>query len=122
MGIWSPVSLLLLLWCKGEYVGKDHLGNRYYRGKPRKGYKHERRWVSYSDTPEATMIPPEWHGWMHHQSNTVPDPEAMSYRRAWQKPHTPNLTSTDAAYRPAGHVLSGGKRAKATGDYEAWRP
>ena len=42
--------------------------------------------------------------------------------RAWQKPHVPNLTGTADSYRPAGHDYQGGKRAKATGDYEAWTP
>ncbi|MDP6219258.1 MAG: NADH:ubiquinone oxidoreductase subunit NDUFA12, partial [Alphaproteobacteria bacterium] len=34
----------------------------------------------------------------------------------------PNLTGTKFAHRPAGHVLKGGKRAAATGDYEPWSP
>ena len=29
---------------------------------------------------------------------------------------------TADSYRPAGHDYQGGKRAKATGDYEAWTP
>ena len=32
------------------------------------------------------------------------------------------MTGTENAYLPPGHTLEGGKRAKATGDYEAWRP
>jgi NADH:ubiquinone oxidoreductase subunit len=43
-------------------------------------------------------------------------------QRAWQKPHEPNLTGTDLAYRPPGHVLKGGARAPASGDYEPWVP
>ena len=121
-GVLSPVSFQLLLWRKGEYVGTDYFGNKYYRGKARKGYKRERRFVSYSGDIEASSIPPEWHGWMHHQTDVVPQADAPSFRRSWQKPHTPNATSTPDAYRPKGHVLSGGKRDKATGDYEAWTP
>jgi len=34
----------------------------------------------------------------------------------------PNLTGTAEAYRPPGHVLAGGQRDKATGDYEPWKP
>ena len=33
-----------------------------------------------------------------------------------------NLTGTANAYRPAGALESGGVRAAATGDYEAWNP
>jgi NADH:ubiquinone oxidoreductase subunit len=122
MGVMSPLSFQLLLMQKGQYVGKDQLGNKYYKGKPRKGYRHDRRWVVYSGAPEASSVPPEWHGWLHHQSDTVPSEDGPSFRRSWQKPHTPNLTSTDMAYRPPGHALAKGKRDKATGDYEAWSP
>jgi len=44
------------------------------------------------------------------------------FRQSWQKPYQPNMTGTDRAYLPPGHTLEGGKRGKATGDYEAWRP
>ncbi|HEY8963646.1 MAG TPA: NADH:ubiquinone oxidoreductase subunit NDUFA12 [Alphaproteobacteria bacterium] len=118
----SPISFLLTVWRKGEYVGTDQLGNKYYRADARKGYKHEQRWVLYAGEPEASAIPPEWHGWMHHQTDVVPNTGNLSYRKDWQKPHEPNRTGTTLAYNPPGHILSGGKRAAATGDYEAWRP
>ncbi|MCA3752516.1 MAG: NADH:ubiquinone oxidoreductase subunit NDUFA12, partial [Phenylobacterium sp.] len=34
----------------------------------------------------------------------------------------PNLTGTIHAWRPKGSITRGGERARATGDYEAWRP
>ena len=103
-------------------VGADASGNRYYRAKPRRGYKLDRRWVVYKGAPEASRVPPEWHGWLHHQSDAVPSSDTAAPRRVWQKPHVQNLTGTTQAYRPPGHVLSGGQRDKATGDYEAWTP
>jgi len=105
---------------RGEKMGVDVLGNVYYRGKARKGYKRERRWVMYDGVPEASSVPPEWHGWLHHQTDAIPSEE--SFRRSWQKPPQANMTGTKQAYRPPGHVLEGGKRDKATGDYEAWKP
>ncbi len=109
----------------GELAGSDQFGNRYYRS-ARKAGKHvvnkrERRWVKYKGAPEASMVPPEWHAWLHH---TVQDPpqEQNPLRRPWQKPYEPNQTGTDDAYRPPGHVLEGFRRDKATGDYEAWTP
>jgi NADH:ubiquinone oxidoreductase subunit len=42
--------------------------------------------------------------------------------RDWQKPHIPNLTGTGLAYRPPGHTLQGGQRARSGGDYEPWQP
>jgi NADH:ubiquinone oxidoreductase subunit len=123
LGALSPAHIHFVTMVTGAAkVGTDSLGNRYFRAKPRKGYKRERRWVLYKGAPEASMVPPEWHGWLHHQTDAIPSDNTGSYRRIWQKPHQPNLTGTDAAYRPPGHLLKGGVRDKATGDYEAWKP
>lgn len=122
-GALSPVHINWVTMMSGStMVGKDSQGNKYYRARPRKGYKRERRWVLYNGEPEASRVPPEWHGWLHHQSNTYPVVNDLSFRREWQKPHKQNMTGTKSAYRPPGHVLSGGQREKATGDYEAWQP
>ena len=123
LGVLSPAHISLFTMMKSkERVGEDALGNVYYRGKARPGYKLERRWVVYKDVPEASNVPPEWHGWLHHQTDAIPASEEKSFRRPWQKPHQPNLTGTTGAYRPPGHILEGGQRDKATGDYEAWSP
>jgi len=123
LGSLSPAHIIMVTFLsRAKKVGTDSQGNVYYRAKPRKGYKNERRWVMYNGVAEASKIPPEWHGWIHHQTDDVPDSNAPSYRRVWQKPHVQNLTGTKAAYRPPGHVLMGGQRDKATGDYEAWKP
>ena len=112
--------LLHTTFC-GKAAGQDHLGNRYYRGKPRFKGGRERRWVIYKNEIEASLVPPEWHGWLHHQTDVVP-PRDSRHRKDWQKPHQPNVTGTDAAYLPPGHTLKGGKRDAATGDYTAWQP
>lgn len=123
LGSLSPAHITFVTLTSGaKTVGTDALGNKYYRAKPRKGYNRERRWVIYKGAPEASSVPPEWHGWLHHQTNDVPSENDLSFRRPWQKPHTPNLTGTNQAYRPPGHILQGGQRDKATGDYEAWKP
>jgi NADH:ubiquinone oxidoreductase subunit len=133
MGLFKPIATLLgalspahihfvTLVSGAKRAGTDSSGNVYYRAKPRKGYKYERRWVIYKGEPEASAVPPEWHGWLHHQTDTVPDGNAPSFRRPWQKPHEANMTGTTNAYRPPGHILQGGKRDKASGDYEAWTP
>ncbi len=123
LGVLSPAHIsLFTMTSRGKKIGVDTAGNTYYEAPARKGYKRPRRWVMYKGTPEASKVPPEWHGWLHHQTNTVPDESRESFRRPWQKPHKPNMTGTNKAYRPPGHILSGGKRDKATGDYEAWTP
>jgi NADH:ubiquinone oxidoreductase subunit len=55
-----------------------------------------------------------------HYTTDSPLPE--NRRRAWQKPHLPNVTGTAASYRPPGHDYSGGRRAAAAGDYQPWTP
>lgn len=105
----------------GIEVGHDDFGNRYYRSRHTPKGTRERRWVIYAGEPEASKIPPEWHIWLHHISEAPLTPQD-GFNKPWQKPHQQNLTGTDQAYFPPGHVLEGGKRHKATGDYQAWQP
>jgi NADH:ubiquinone oxidoreductase subunit len=108
-------------WRKGERVGTDEYGNIYYRAKDASHNEGERRWVIYNGEAEASMVPQGWYGWLHHTSDEVPSEN--SYKpREWEQPHEPNLTGTPKAYRPDGSILGKGKRAAATGDYQAWRP
>jgi NADH:ubiquinone oxidoreductase subunit len=103
----------------GQLVGKDAVGNIYYQAKSTRAGVRRRRWVMYKGEVEASTIPPEWHAWLHYTTD-LPIPETV--RRAWQKPHEPNLTGTPLGYRPPGSDYLGGHRAPATGDYEAWTP
>jgi NADH:ubiquinone oxidoreductase subunit len=102
-------------WLYGEEVGQDPFGNRYFRHK--KGER--KRWVLYKGEAEASKVPPEWHAWLHYTTDAFP---TATQPLPWQKEHVPNLTGTPEAYRPAGALERGGKRARATGDYEAWQP
>lgn len=107
---------------RGQLVGADQFGNRYYQDRLR-ARKHERRkrWVMYKGKPEASKVPADWHGWLHYTLDTPPTKRTV-YHHDWEKPHLPNLTGTVNAYVPPGHLRLGGKRAKSTADYEAWRP
>jgi NADH:ubiquinone oxidoreductase subunit len=108
----------------GEFVGDDESGNRYYRtrnGKIDRTLGFERRWVVYNGIAEASKVPPDWHGWLHHVVDVPPTQEATK-THPWEKPHRPNLTGTPGAYRPSGSTLGQGRRPKATGDYKAWTP
>jgi len=107
---------LLTTWFSGVLVGKDAYGNRYYRSR-----KGDRRWVIYAGTVEASRVPPEWHGWLHH-TFALPPTEDPPKLRPWEAEHLPNLTGTAEAYHPEGSLWKDGKRPPATGDYEAWRP
>ena len=106
----------LALWRGFSFVGSDEMGNRYYQAK-----RGSRRWVTYNGPAEASMIPPGWHGWMHHRTD-VPPSVAAYVPRGWEKPHLPNRTGTPLAYRPDGSLLNRGERPRVTGDYDAWSP
>jgi len=107
------VGTRLLTWLRGELVGTDSYGNRYYRDRGatplRRGggrFSREKRWVIYNGEPEASKVPPEWHAWLHHTVNEVP--RADRPRHSWKKPHQPNMTGTRYAYYPPGSILRGG--------------
>lgn len=101
-------------------IGNDAFGNVYYEhGTMPDGRK--RRHVVYAGPNDASRIAPEWHSWLHHQTDDVPS-RALPPRREWQREAVPNLTGTPDAYRPAGALERGGQRAPATGDYQAWSP
>ncbi|MBX2855264.1 MAG: NADH:ubiquinone oxidoreductase subunit NDUFA12 [Rhodobacteraceae bacterium] len=101
---------------RGEFVGEDEQGNRYYRTRDDK-----RRWVIYNGEAEASRVSPDWHGWMHHTYKEPPT-DAPLPKQEWEKPHQPNPTGTDQAYRPDGSLLTPAERPKVAGDYEAWSP
>ncbi|HSG57868.1 MAG TPA: NADH:ubiquinone oxidoreductase subunit NDUFA12, partial [Paracoccaceae bacterium] len=105
---------------KGEHVGTDGQGNRYYRSKAGKNVK-ERRWVLYNGPNDASRVPSEWHGWLHASYDELPESH-LPPPRIWEADYSPNATGTVTAYRPAGALERGGQRARATGDYEAWTP
>lgn len=118
---WNGASWGTILGLRGKTkVGEDHLGNVYYQG-GRDTAGNPRRWVIYNGSNEATRVPPEWFAWLKQQIDTVPE-QGLPPQRAWQKPGVPNPTGTSLAYRPSGALEKGGKRAAATGDYEAWTP
>jgi NADH:ubiquinone oxidoreductase subunit len=101
----------------GREVGRDEAGNTYFQHKddPR------RRWVIYDGSNDASRTTPQWTSWLRGQIDDVPE-KAMPPRRAFEKQAVPNLSGTDDTYRPAGSLSRGGRRAAATGDYQAWTP
>jgi NADH:ubiquinone oxidoreductase subunit len=111
----ATLGTLLTTWMYGEAVGTDGFGNRYYQSKA------GRRWVLYNGTVEASRVPPDWHGWLHH---TFADPPTATKlpAKSWERDHQPNLSGTPRAYHPQGSLAGEGTRPAATGDYQAWKP
>lgn len=106
----------LLIARRGVKVGEDESGNAYYRSRDGK-----RRWVVYAGEAEASAVPPDWHGWLHH-TYEAPPTEAPLNRQPWEKGHLPNRTGTAEAYRPPGSVLTPETRPRNASDYDAWSP
>jgi NADH:ubiquinone oxidoreductase subunit len=118
---WDGASLTHRIGIRSNRrAGADDAGNAYFEGKPDM-HGVPRRYVLYRGANDASRIPPEWHAWLHHQIEDVPD-AALPAPKPWVKDARPNLTGTAAAYRPSGALEAGGRRAAATGDYEAWTP
>ena len=121
---WNGATLgaLFDIGRRGVQVGEDEQGNRYYeerRASLDGGRK--RRYVIYNGLVEASRVPPDWHGWIHHTIEQPPT-EAPLKRQIWEKPHEPNYTGTVRAYRPKGSLARGGERASAASDYQSWTP
>ena len=77
----------------GNYVGKDELGNKYYKSR-----KNE-RWVIYSSDIEATNITSDWFLWIHHTIDKIPV-EKDKKKYSWQKNHLENQTGTKNSHKP----------------------
>lgn len=118
----STYGTLFTLWRKGaKEVGRDEQGNKYFEetGKPSFPDGRRRRWVIYHGVAEPSRVPPDWHGWLHHNFDEPPTVEPL-LRQKFEKDHLPNMTGTPLAYHPKGslhHAGSGVDR-----DYEAWSP
>jgi NADH:ubiquinone oxidoreductase subunit len=110
------------LWRRrARLVGKDEQGNRYFEERSPSGPNGQiRRWVVYHGVAEASRVPPDWHGWLHH---TFEDPPTIAplKRRSWEKDHMPNMTGTPLAYHPPGSLAARDGKARLE-DYEAWTP
>ncbi len=137
LGAMSPVQIGLYslknrLFGGGRHVGSDAFGNVYFAARlpegkgPAGSLRRERRWVMYEGDPEASRVPPEWHGWLHYQTDVCPGSNNTwtTYRRKWQKPHRPNPTGTAGAYHPPGSLLCKHHHTHPAGKKccESWAP
>jgi len=113
------IEIRLITCIRGKFIGNDEFGNRYYISRFKDNIGRLRRWVVYKGKDEPSKVPPLWHAWLHYMSDVVPE-SIVNYK--WQRQKVQNLTGTDHAYLPPGHIMSGGKRAKTGGDYQAWQP
>ncbi|QKX02106.1 NADH-ubiquinone oxidoreductase subunit NDUFA12 family protein [Wolbachia endosymbiont of Dirofilaria (Dirofilaria) immitis] len=91
-----------LLRKEDKFVGRDKNKNSYYESSTGK------RWVIYSSVPEPTVVPPEWHVWLHYTDNAVPVND-----KTRKVKHILNLTIKKDAYHP---------NQKVQNYYKSWKP
>ena len=107
---------------RGALVGEDSFGNRYYEERKASNAEgRKRRWVVYNGYADASRVPSDWHGWLHHTFEEAPVSAPLN-RQAWELDHKPNLTGTVFAYRPSGSLSGPRKRQATSADYESWTP
>ena len=103
-------------------IGSDEFGNKYFEAKKAKNSK-KRRYIIYNGIAEPSKVPAHWHGWLHYNTDILPD---NSHKHSWQKTHLPNLTGTKFAYFPSGNKSAKASdsfsRHKVSSDYQPWQP
>jgi NADH:ubiquinone oxidoreductase subunit len=114
------LGILLFTWWKGQLVGIDEFGNRYYQERKQKKYHKAKRWVLYKGKAEASKVPAYWHGWLHYTFDSIPS-QTQLYE--WQKGHLPNLTGTTLAHHPdkLSPLYPQATKLNAP-NYEPWKP
>ena len=124
----TTLGTRILTWLRGELVGTDAYGNRYYRlkgDKPsRRGggrFSRERRWVIYQGEPEGSKVPLGMACLAASHGRRAAGRSAPALPLGKAAPAEPDRAPRRPIIR-AGSVLRGGHRARATGDYEPWSP
>ena len=115
------LGLYIYTFFKGELIGKDNNGNKYYQSKLTHGSKKNKRWVIYNKIDDPTKINPDWHAWLHHIIDDIPNIKKKKIF-GWQKKLSPNLTGTKKAYQPSGYLLNKKKNYVTKKNYESWEP
>ncbi len=112
LGVMSNVQILLYTLFKSGCVATDKFGNRYYTAKPKGGETREHRWIIYKNKADASTIPAEYHGWLHYQSDKLPEDDNPN-RHNWIKDREGNITGTNNAYK---------FKSEDKQDYTEWQP
>lgn len=120
---WDGATLgtLVMIFAKYSFVAEDQYGNRYFEEKKSSFDGKKRRYITYNGYADASRVPVDWHGWLHHTFEHPPTKEPF-ITHSWEQDHQPNLTGTVWAWHRKGSLAGDGKRDPATGDYQAWKP
>jgi NADH:ubiquinone oxidoreductase subunit len=110
----QTINTQFFTWRNGVKVGVDELGNIFYTSKD-----GLRRWVIFNGEAEASLVSPDWHGWLHHTWDELPTDSPL-VKKSWEKKHQENLTGTMGSYAPSGSIRRTTPRPRS--DYESWKP
>ena len=90
---------LMTLKLTAQHIGTDQFGHRYYEERRARPGKPPRRYVRYSGIAEASKVPADWHGWLHH-TETFPPPEGGYDKHEWQQEHQPKQEPSTGEHPP----------------------
>ncbi|KAM7328087.1 NADH dehydrogenase [ubiquinone] 1 alpha subcomplex subunit 12 [Alexandromys fortis] len=91
----------------GTLVGEDKYGNKYYEDNKQFFGRH--RWVIYTTEMhgkntfwdmDGSMVPPEWHRWLHCMTDDPPTKIPPTARKFIWANHKFNVTGTPEQYVP----------------------
>ncbi|KAM5170271.1 NADH dehydrogenase [ubiquinone] 1 alpha subcomplex subunit 12 [Mantella aurantiaca] len=91
----------------GALVGVDKYGNKYYEDKRNFFARH--RWVEYTSMMngkytywnlDGSMVPPEWHRWLHCMTEDPPTTHPPADHKYIWKTHQFNVSATPEQYVP----------------------
>ncbi|XP_013886310.1 NADH dehydrogenase [ubiquinone] 1 alpha subcomplex subunit 12 [Austrofundulus limnaeus] len=93
---------------RGTLVGVDKYGNKYFENK-KDNFFGRHRWVVYTSEMngknthwdvDASMVPAEWHGWLHSMTDHPPTTHPPEPRKFFAEVHQFNTSATPQQYVP----------------------
>ncbi|XP_017659820.1 PREDICTED: NADH dehydrogenase [ubiquinone] 1 alpha subcomplex subunit 12 isoform X2 [Lepidothrix coronata] len=91
----------------GNLIGTDKYGNKYYEDT--RNFFGRHRWVVYTEEMngkntfwevDGSMVPPEWHRWLHSMTDDPPTTHPPVARKFIWENHKFNLSGTPGQYVP----------------------
>lgn len=151
-GFWTAYNKLRMetrMRGDGYLVGTDYNGNRYFEN-PNAPYGRT-RWVEYPTVPgvwaledkyDASMVAPDWHGWLHYSHDTPGNIVSQIHSKPFKQQHRvnqtmlrpeyttpPGITSKEfdeglpaAFHKPPGAMGQDKPRGKLGPKYQPWDP
>jgi len=119
---------------KGNYVGTDYNGNKYYEDKS--APYGRTRWVEYP-TPggvwvieqkyDGSMVSPEWHGWLHYTHDKTGPQMVAEFEKPFKQSHIinqsmlrPEFGFENGFHQPPGSIGQQIARGRVGPKYESY--